>query len=556
MKNYIAILIVILANSLFAASPSFQQLTNSPGVVGLIADKLTPAAEAAIFRDATNYIAGGLVVGDGDAGWYNTIDSNAVAAAGYFYTAGAVIAGRFDQISGSYVIAAYGSFVSLDLVNDLNSSTIARTGSYIGANYYNTVDDSAYCDFASLIQASFNDATNCTLNATYGAIIAGNVSQVTNCILTASASSLMVLPANNNSINVSAGGLVTGSPPPGIALTDSGDFYHFGNATIMESLTVTNISSGQFNNVVSIGGASELGTATNFVLIAGDPRLLPACQVVWTNNAGYEIIANDGINGARFVLWGVQPLYFSADLTFNSFTNTWSRDFGVSVGVKGFIKGGFSINNGQIIANTIIATNFTGNGVGLTNLPSGAINNPPWATNTAAGIAAAGGDTNSPNKYVKTNATAALQIPMTSSAAGVYGWVGINWPTNTSSGMQSYLLLGNLPPVNEPTNTAGTNFNFTIVATNFTGNGVGLTNLSSGGITLPVIQAGKTNGTGITSLTVFFKTAMPSTNYTVSYIGNGATVAAPFVSAKTTSSFTVTMTIFTGIIDWMVVQQL
>jgi hypothetical protein len=183
-------------------------------------------------------------------------------------------------------------------------------------------------------------------------------------------------------------------------------------------------------------------------------------------------------------------------------------------------------NNVTIARGKIVATDFTGNGVGLTNLPTGAIVSPNWATNTAAGIAAAGGDTNSPNAYVKTNATAALQIPITSSAAGVYSWVAINWvtntaagiaaaggdtnspnayvktnataalqipitssaagvyswvainwPTNTAAGMQAYLSLGNLPPVNEPTNTAGTNFNSTIVATNFTGNGVGLTNL-------------------------------------------------------------------------------
>jgi hypothetical protein len=89
------------------------------------------------------------------------------------------------------------------------------------------------------------------------------------------------------------------------------------------------------------------------------------------------------------------------------------------------------------------------------------------------------------------------------------------------------------------------------------------TNYFSGTVTLrPTIgtvpaleyQAGQTNTTAATSLVVNIL-PMPSTNYSVMLMGMGAALVSPQVTVKTTTSFTTTMTAFTGNLEWMVVNQ-
>jgi hypothetical protein len=88
----------------------------------------------------------------------------------------------------------------------------------------------------------------------------------------------------------------------------------------------------------------------------------------------------------------------------------------------------------------------------------------------------------------------------------------------------------------------------------YAGSGSGLTNLAIQGVNIPSIQAGQTNVSSITAVIVHMPVAMPSTNYSVSVIGEGATIATPFVTAKTTTTFTVNATAYTGRIDWSAIQ--
>lgn len=95
------------------------------------------------------------------------------------------------------------------------------------------------------------------------------------------------------------------------------------------------------------------------------------------------------------------------------------------------------------------------------------------------------------------------------------------------------------------TSVDGTNY---IITTNF---------VSTSGATFPrpIVQAGTTNVSASTGVTVNFGYTMPTTNYTVAFLGMGAALASPQVTVKTTTSFTITMTIFTGNLDWLITQQ-
>jgi hypothetical protein len=75
-------------------------------------------------------------------------------------------------------------------------------------------------------------------------------------------------------------------------------------------------------------------------------------------------------------------------------------------------------------------------------------------------------------------------------------------------------------------------------------------------ITIPVTQAGRTNCTAATSLTIFFINAMPSTNYTAVFMANNSPLTTPFVSQKTTTNFLANFGSLTSAdIDWQVTQQ-
>lgn len=83
---------------------------------------------------------------------------------------------------------------------------------------------------------------------------------------------------------------------------------------------------------------------------------------------------------------------------------------------------------------------------------------------------------------------------------------------------------------------------------NYSGNGSGLTNLTSS------VQRGSTNVTALTAFTATFSQAMADTNYTAISVGNGIALAGNFVSSKTTTNCVFNMTLATGTIDWMIVK--
>jgi len=89
----------------------------------------------------------------------------------------------------------------------------------------------------------------------------------------------------------------------------------------------------------------------------------------------------------------------------------------------------------------------------------------------------------------------------------------------------------------------------TVIAGVITGNGSGLTNLTS------VVQRGSTNATTLTAFTATFSQPFVDTNYTAVAIGNGFALAGSYVSSKTTTSCVFNMTVATGTIDWMAVHQ-
>lgn len=107
--------------------------------------------------------------------------------------------------------------------------------------------------------------------------------------------------------------------------------------------------------------------------------------------------------------------------------------------------------------------------------------------------------------------------------------------------------------------TSWANFKLKVYAfqngTNVTSGSSFPTGLTNQTVPVPIIQAGKTNGSVLTTQVYTFKYPMPSTNYTPSVVGNGLAVPGLVYTAKTTTDFTTTMTAFTGNLDWSVIQQ-
>lgn len=71
---------------------------------------------------------------------------------------------------------------------------------------------------------------------------------------------------------------------------------------------------------------------------------------------------------------------------------------------------------------------------------------------------------------------------------------------------------------------------------------------------IPVTQSGSTNISALTAADVVFAKVMPSTNYSVALVGANATLAAPIITARTTTGFSAAMTIFSGILLWTVTE--
>lgn len=73
------------------------------------------------------------------------------------------------------------------------------------------------------------------------------------------------------------------------------------------------------------------------------------------------------------------------------------------------------------------------------------------------------------------------------------------------------------------------------------------------GYLVPISQSGITNGlVGAVSVTVNLAKSMPTTNYFIGLTGKGAIVVSPQITTQTTSSFTFSLTAFTGAIRWFV----
>ena len=70
-----------------------------------------------------------------------------------------------------------------------------------------------------------------------------------------------------------------------------------------------------------------------------------------------------------------------------------------------------------------------------------------------------------------------------------------------------------------------------------------------------LLQAGETNLSAASSVIVQYKINMADTNYNVHLTGDAATLAAPIVTAQTTSNFSASFTSFTGGLNWTVIER-
>ena len=72
---------------------------------------------------------------------------------------------------------------------------------------------------------------------------------------------------------------------------------------------------------------------------------------------------------------------------------------------------------------------------------------------------------------------------------------------------------------------------------------------------IPIIQAGETNLTTATTATIVFAKAMPTTNYSVCLTPSVSAIVSPTVTTRTTTSFSTSMTAFTGRLMWTITEQ-
>lgn len=224
---------------------------------------------------------------------------------------------------------------------------------------------------------------------------------------------------------------------------------------------------------------------------------------------------------------GMYKSYYSGTISATNSSGYSSTNWvNSSGGTINFIPNGGSIYPaGTYFPST---TNITtvGNGIGITNIPTSSVSNFLGAV------------TNVASTY------GGISLSQATNVAGslTNGFITLSGATNVASALTNGLVavtnIGNAVAVK-----------MTNAANSFTGNGGGLTNLTS------VIQQGSTNAVALTAFTATFSKAFADTNYTAVAIGNGFALASSYVSTKTVSSCVFNMTIATGTIDWMAVHQ-
>jgi hypothetical protein len=197
-----------------------------------------------------------------DPNWRSNLQAAATSQLGFFAMQGAVLAGRFEQMTGNgYVCGAYGGSVMADFSPDYGSRVSSRTGSYVGVNFYNTALNTVSADFASLVEASFNSEANDYLSCSFGSIVSGNFSSSSNVTIAATASVVAIQAAPNINITASGGAHVSGAPPANTSLTIAGDFMHYGRGTFIGGMAATNLTS--LSGVITNAGTVWFSYKTN-----------------------------------------------------------------------------------------------------------------------------------------------------------------------------------------------------------------------------------------------------------------------------------------------------
>lgn len=484
----------------------------------------------------------------------NTVSTTGNISGGYFL-------GNGSQLTG--LPATYSNANVTSLLASFGSNSISTTGNITGGLFTG--------NGAGLTTINASNVSGTVANATYAttagtATTANTVSDATQANITA----VGTLTSLSVSGNTTAGNLLTGGQVSAAGnITGS---YILGNGSQLTGLPAT-YSNANVVSLMAAFGSNTISTTGNVTtgnlnvqvdaVIAGNLTVNGTTTTVHSNTVTIDDkfinVANNAAtasqaNGGGL---GVGPIGSEyATLTYNSFTNEWNTNLGVSA--NGNVTGNYIIGNGSLLTNinagNIIGgygnanvanflANYGSNTVSTTgNITAGNVIGAVW-TNAITGVASNGNIDIAPDGTGHVNIDAdTLRVGDNNQPALIAsrGTGNLTLQAHEGNAVQSNIRIVEGVNGNVEVNLTGTgNLNTArisasgnITAGNFFGNGSGLASLTGANVTGTVANAtyALTSGTAGTANLAQYVTANAQANIT-----SVGTLTSLSVSGNTTS---------------------